>query len=139
MGGFPDPTRLRRAVGPVVLALLLVTAFGVGGGFGGSALGAATALSIISGDIQVRHGASGSFVTATDGEVLTAGDTIRTGDAARAVLTYFEGSTVSIEPNSEIAIATASSLADGIGGNSMAVMASFATSSWTNTKRQNSY
>jgi hypothetical protein len=88
-------------------------AFGVGGGFGGRALAAATTVTIISGDIQVRHGATASFVSATDGEVLAAGDTLRTGDDARAVLTYFEGSTVSIEPNSELTIENASSLSDG--------------------------
>jgi hypothetical protein len=88
-------------------------AFGVGGGFGGRAFAAATTVTIISGDIQVRHGASASFVSATDGEVLVSGDTLRTGDDARAVLTYFEGSTVSIEPNSELTIENASSLSDG--------------------------
>ena len=113
MRGFTDPRRLRKAVGPVVLGFLLFMAFGVGGGFGGRALGASTTVTIIFGDIQVRHGASGSFVSATDGEVLVAGDTVRTAEGARAVLTYFEGSTVSIEPNSELTIETASSLTDG--------------------------
>ncbi len=113
MRGFTDTRRLRKAVGYVVVGFLLFMAFGVGGGFGGRALGAATTVTIISGDIQVRHGADGSLVTATDGEVLVAGDTIRTADGARAVLTYFEGSTVSIEPNSELTIETASSLTDG--------------------------
>ena len=97
----------------MVLGFLLFMAFGVGGGFGGRALAAATTVTIISGDIQVRHGATAPFVSATDGEVLAAGDTLRTGDDARAVLTYFEGSTVSIEPNSELTIENASSLSDG--------------------------
>jgi len=101
------------ALGPSLLGVLLLMAFSVGGGFESRALGAATTVTIISGDIQVRHGATGSFVSATDGEVLTAGDTIRTADGARAVFTYFEGSTVSIEPNSELTIETASSLTDG--------------------------
>jgi len=105
--------RLGKAVRYSVLVFLLVTAFGVGGGFGGRALGASTTVTIISGDVQVRHGASGSFVTATDGEILRAGDAVRTGEGSRAVLTYFEGSTVSVEPNSELAIETASSLTDG--------------------------
>ncbi len=113
MRGLTDPRSLRKAVGYVVLGFLLFMAFGVGGGFGGRALGAATTVTIISGDIQVRHGATGSFVSATDGEILVAGDTVRTGDGSRAVLTYFEGSTVSIEPNSELTIETASSLTDG--------------------------
>lgn len=113
MGGSIDPRRAQKAVGPVVLAFLLLMAFGVGGGFGGRALGAATTVTIISGDIQVRHGATASFVSATDGEVLVAGDTVRAGDGSRAVLTYFEGSTVSIEPNTELVVETASSFTDG--------------------------
>ena len=113
MGGRAGSSRLRKAIGPVVFGLLLFMAFGLGGGFGGRALAAATTVTIISGDIQVRHGATASFVSATDGEVLVAGDTVRTGGDARAVLTYFEGSTVSIEPNSELTIDKASALTDG--------------------------
>ena len=113
MGGRAGSSRLRKAIGPVVFGLLLFMAFGLGGGFGGRALAAATTVTIISGDIQVRHGATASFVTATDGEVLVAGDTVRTGGDSRAVLTYFEGSTVSIEPNTELTIEKASALSDG--------------------------
>jgi hypothetical protein len=113
MGGSTDPKLLQRAVGFVVLAFLLFMAFGLGGGFGNRALGAATTVTVISGNVEVRHGATGSFVTATDGEVLAAGDAVRTGEGARAVLTYFEGSTVSVEPSSELTIETASSFTDG--------------------------
>lgn len=113
MGGFADPKRLQRTVGTAFLGFMLFMAFGIGGGFGARALGAATTVTVISGDIQVRHGVTGSFVSATDGELLTAGDTIRTGEAARALLTYFEGSTVSVEPNSELRIEDASSYTDG--------------------------
>ena len=113
MRGSTDVRRLRKVIAFVVLAFVLFMALGVSGTFGGRALGAATTVTIISGDIQVRHGASAAFVTATDGEVLVAGDTVRTGDGARAVLTYFEGSTVSVEPNTELTIETASSFTDG--------------------------
>ncbi|MDP9252413.1 MAG: FecR family protein [Chloroflexota bacterium] len=112
MGGFSDPKRLRKALGYGVMTVLVVTAFGLGGGFGHRALAAATTVTVLSGEVQVRHAAS-SFVSATDGEVLVAGDTVRTADGARAILTYFEGSTVSIEPNSELMIEQASSSSDG--------------------------
>jgi hypothetical protein len=103
------------ALGVGVLAFVMFMALGVSGNFGGAgrALGAATTVTLLSGDIQVRHGAAGSFVTATDGEILAAGDSVRTGDGSRAVLTYFEGSTVSVEPNSELTIEAASSFTDG--------------------------
>jgi hypothetical protein len=112
MGGFADPARLRKAVGYTVLSFLLCTAFGLGGGFGGRALAAATTVTVLGGDVLVSH-AAGSFVNATDGEILVSGDIVRTGDGARAILTYFEGSTVSIEPNSELMIEKASSTSDG--------------------------
>lgn len=105
--------RLRAAAGFCVLAFVAFMTLAASGTLGGPALGAATTVTIISGDVQVRHSATGSFVGATDGEVLGAGGAIRTADGARAVLTYFEGSTVSIEPNSELTIETASSLPDG--------------------------
>jgi hypothetical protein len=113
MGGFMKGARLRTTAGLCVLAFVAFMTLAASGTLGGRAIGAATTVTIISGDVQVQHGATGSFVRATDGEVLAAGDTIRTADDARAVLTYFEGSTVSIEPNSELAIETASALSDG--------------------------
>jgi hypothetical protein len=108
-----DARRLRQAIAIVVVAFVLFMALGLSGTFGGRALGAATTVTIISGDIQVRHGTSGTFVTANDGEILVPGDAVRTADGARAVLTYFEGSTVSVEPNTELTIETASSFTDG--------------------------
>ncbi len=113
MGGFMNPARLRTAAGVTVLVFVAFMALAASGTLGGRALGGATMVTIISGDIQVRHGATSSFVRATDGDVLAAGDTVRTADGARAVLTYFEGSTVTIEPNSELTIETVSSNSDG--------------------------
>ena len=108
-----NAARLRMVAGVSVLAFVAFMTLAASGTLGGRALGAATTVTVISGDVQVRHSATGSFVSATDGEVLTAGDTIRTADGARAVLTYFEGSSVSIEPNSELTIDIASALSDG--------------------------
>jgi len=113
MRGSTDARRLRRVIAVVVAAFVVFMALGITGTFGGRALGAATTVTIISGEVQVRHAAASAFVTATDGEVLVAGDTVRTGDDARAVLTYFEGSTVSVEPNTELTIETAASFTDG--------------------------
>lgn len=88
-----------------VLALALGSAGLLGGG---RALGSSTTISVIGGDVSVRHGTGGTYVAAVDGEVLNAGDSVRTADGARAVLTYFEGSTVTIEPNTELTINAAS-------------------------------
>jgi hypothetical protein len=97
--------RLRIIVGVVLLGFVLALALGSAGLLGGSrALGSSTTITVIGGDVLVRHGAGGQFVPAVDGEVLNAGDAIRTGNEARAVLTYFEGSNVTIEPNSDLSI-----------------------------------
>jgi hypothetical protein len=113
MRGFMNAARLRTVAGVSVLAFVAFMTLAASGTLGGRALGATTMVTVISGDVLVQHGATASFVTATDGEVLAAGDTIRTADGARAVLTYFEGSTVTIEPNTELTIETASASSDG--------------------------
>ncbi len=110
-------SRSRVLVGAVGLAFVLASALGATGVFTPKsqriALGASTTLTIISGQVQIRRGATGDFTAADDGAILGPGDTIRTGSDARAVLTYFEGSTVEIEPSSELAIQTAHGNPDG--------------------------
>src|SRR5687768_7297468 len=101
---------MRVSVGAVLMTFVLAMVIGVSGVIapgGGAALGASTTLTIIGGDVQLsRQGAP--FESATDGAILSPGDIIRTAVDARAVLTYFEGSTVAIEPSSELAIDEAS-------------------------------
>ncbi len=105
--------RLRFAVAVVALGFVIALVLGVAGvGQNTKAFGAGTTLTIISGDVAVRHGAS-DFAPASDGEVLNEGDAIRTGAEGRAILTYFEGSTVTIEPATELAIDAANATADG--------------------------
>lgn len=110
-------SRPRIIVAAVGLAFVLAIVLGATGVFTPKsqrvALGASTTLSIISGEVQIRHGATGDFTAADDGAILGPGDTIRTAAGARAVLTYFEGSTVEIEPGTELAIQTAHGNPDG--------------------------
>ena len=68
----------------------------------------AAVLTVISGDVQTRFGGSG-FASATDGAVLYVGSTVRTSSDARAVITLFEGSTIELEPGSDITIEEATS------------------------------
>lgn len=96
------------------LAVALIVVLGLTGALAATgalvrsrqALGSSTTLSIIAGAVDVRHG-SQPFGGGVDGEVLEAGDGVRTGADGRAVLTYFDGSTVEIEPSSELAIDSA--------------------------------
>jgi hypothetical protein len=97
----------------MMLALVFAVALGATGTVSNAkAFGASTSLTILSGDVSVRHG-NGAFVAAVDGETLSEGDAVRTAVDARAILTYFEGSTVTIEPASELSIDNAETLADG--------------------------
>jgi hypothetical protein len=97
--------RLRLVAAVIVLGFVFALALGSAGLLGGGrALGSSTTITVIGGDVAVRHGAGASFVAAVDGEVLNPGDAVKTGADARAVLTYFEGSTVTVEPNTELAI-----------------------------------
>jgi hypothetical protein len=54
-------------------------------------------------DVFVRHGSEG-YALAYDGEMLRVGDRVRTGPTGIALITYFDGSTVTLDPDSEIAI-----------------------------------
>lgn len=113
--GQMNPSRMRKTVGGVALSFVLAVVIGISGVIapgGGAALGASTTLTILGGEVQVsRNG--GAFTPAADGAIIGPGDVIRTAADARAVLTYFEGSTVSVEPSSELAIDEASSNPDG--------------------------
>ena len=60
-------------------------------------------LTVISGDVLMRT-AAGDFTTAIDGAVLYVGSVLRTGADTRALITLFEGSTVELDPASEIVI-----------------------------------
>jgi hypothetical protein len=92
---------------------VLAIAFGAMGEVSNAKVfGASTSLTVLSGDVLVRHGTE-DFALASDGDVLNEGDTVRTGSGARAVLTYFEGSTVTLEPDTQLTIENSATLADG--------------------------
>lgn len=119
--------RIRFAAAAVVIGLVLALVLGAVGLLGGGrALGAATTLTILSGEVSVRHGIGSPYVTGIDGEVLRSGDGVRTALDARAVLTYFEGSTVTIEPGTDLAIDDAMP----VPGGSSVVMTQIAGRTW---------
>lgn len=68
-----------------------------------SLLRPAAILTVITGDVRMRA-ASGDFTSAVDGAVLNVGSAIRTSPDARAVITLFDGSTIPLEPASDITI-----------------------------------
>ena len=108
-------SRMRIAIAAVLASFLLAMVIGISGLIakgGSAALGASTTLTVLGGDVQVSRQGS-PFEAATDGAIVSPGDIIRTAADSRAVLTYFEGSTVTIEPSSELAIDQAHASPDG--------------------------
>ena len=69
-------------------------------------------LTILGGTADVARGA-GAFARASDGQVLSAGDRVRTADQGHAVVTFLDGSTVEIEPATTITVIQATAAATG--------------------------
>ncbi len=102
-----------------VLVVLLVLVVAVGAFLyfpRGGALEAVNAavLSVLNGDVDAQRG-NAEFAPALDGDVFANGDVVRSDEKGRAVLTFFDGSTLSMEPGSRVKVlALARDGADGI-------------------------
>lgn len=100
----------------VLLVVLLVVVGGVaylyfprGGSL--SATVAAT-LAILNTDISAQKG-SADFAPALDGELLASGDVVKSSANGRAVLTFFDGSTLTVETGSVVKVTTLNKLDNG--------------------------
>lgn len=60
-------------------------------------------LGVLRGDVDAQRG-EGAFEPAIDGELLASGDVVRSNAQGRAVLTFFEGSTLSVEPGAQVRV-----------------------------------
>ena len=81
-------------------------------------------LTLLSGGVLVRT-AAGEFTSAVDGAVLYVGTVLRTSADARALITLFEGSTMELDPASDVTIEDArggSTLAQAFGRGLWVVM-----------------
>ncbi|MGH2490517.1 MAG: FecR family protein, partial [Candidatus Limnocylindria bacterium] len=76
------------------------------------AASAATILSILDGSASVARGTT-AFVAAADGDIVNTGDRVQTADRSHALVTFFDGSTLEIEPATTVQIEEASSAASG--------------------------
>ncbi len=65
-----------------------------------------TVLSISEGSVQVMKSGSGNWASLPVGTVLQNGDTIRTGDASRALITFFDGTTIELKAGTQVEIAS---------------------------------
>lgn len=77
-----------------------------------AAFGVSSAITRVSGDVIVRH-AGGDFAAAHEGDVVAAGDAIRTARDSSAEITYFDGSTLELEADTEIVVDTLATASDG--------------------------
>ena len=100
-------TRIRRIAIPVALALLLI----IGGSLGipklllpPAALASECTLTVLSGNVEVLNSETNRWQQGTDGMTLEVGTRIRTGEDAHAIFTFFEGSTVKLEPGTDVEI-----------------------------------
>jgi hypothetical protein len=60
-------------------------------------------LTILAGQVQVQP-PTGAFAAARDGQTVAVGSRVRTGAGSRAVLTFFDGSTATLDPDTEISL-----------------------------------
>lgn len=101
---------MRACLAKVVLALLIGASASAwsapvpAAAFRATAQAGTATLSIISGQIQVGAPGGGAFGPATDGQTLAIGARVRTAPDSRAVLTFFDGTTAALEPNTEITL-----------------------------------
>lgn len=92
----------------VILAIVVVLLSGVLGG--GEAVGAT--VSVVRSALETQKGTA-AFQAAIDGDVLASGDKVRADDNGRGFLTFFDGSTVEVEPSTQLAVAETTRGADG--------------------------
>jgi hypothetical protein len=72
----------------------------------------AATLAVLSAAVDAQRG-SGEFAPALDGDVLGDGDLVRSSREGRAVLTFFDGSTLSVEPGTQVKVLTLNRLPSG--------------------------
>ena len=104
--------RSRAIVIAVTLAFVALSTGAVAVFFATPAQAHSSTITVLDGSVQVRH-AGGQFAPLSDGDILTGGDTVRTGADSHSVLTFFDGTTVELEPDTELRIDTLQASASG--------------------------
>src|SRR5256714_2959583 len=103
-----------RTLGAIVLVVTLALALGSSAVLApeADAYVSRSALTFVAGSVLVSHDGS-SFKPAHEGDVIAAGDTIRTESGAAAEITYFEGSSVRLEADTELVVESLRTESDG--------------------------
>ncbi len=69
-----------------------------------TALAAQCTVSVLSGGVQVQTPGADTWQEAVDGQILDAGSRVRTATGSYALLTFFEGSSIKLEPGTDVEI-----------------------------------
>ncbi|MFC1911777.1 FecR domain-containing protein, partial [Chloroflexota bacterium] len=100
--------QVKRVAIPVTLALMLVLAVIFAGvpyfTSPTPALASQSTLSILSGTVEIQCPGEDRSQRGNDGEVLDVGTLVKTGSGSHALLTFSEGSTVKLDPNTTVEI-----------------------------------
>jgi hypothetical protein len=87
-----------------VLAAISVTSFGVRSTSPSYAFTSKCTLNILSGSVDISVPGSIEVQPGTDGMTLDAGDRVKTSPDSAVLLTFFDGSTITLEPDTDIEI-----------------------------------
>jgi len=103
---FPPRRLFAPAMSVMFLALAAVMIFNAVLALGPASpdLGSQCTLSLLSGDVEYMVPGTASWEAATDGMTLEAGSRVKTDADSKAVLTFFEGSTIELEPGTDVEV-----------------------------------
>ncbi len=79
---------------------------------GGLSIANAATLTVLHGQVDAQK-AGGDFAPAFDGDLLTTGDTVRANNAGNAVVTFFDGSTLTVESGAQVKVASLTKTSGG--------------------------
>src|SRR6266849_7368448 len=103
-----------RTIAAILLVIALALALGSSAVLAPEADAHVTSsmLTVVAGSVVISHDGS-EFKPAREGDVIVAGDMLRTGRGAAAEITYFEGSSVRLEADTQIVVQGLGTEADG--------------------------
>ena len=96
---------MRKRLLTALAIMILVASIGTGcEGGGGSPCSTLTTLSTVEGDVFVMEAGTETWGEGQGGMELEEGDAIKTGEDSSAKITFFDGSTVELQPDTEVEI-----------------------------------
>jgi VCBS repeat-containing protein len=101
-----------RKLLPMIVPFIIVASTLVGCGQSSSSPSTLAILSITEGDVFVMEAGTNSWIEAQAGMSLEDGDIINTGDDSSAEITFFDGSTVELQPGTEVEVVSLDISAD---------------------------